>query len=1014
MSPILEPARPKKKVKLSVSEGQPEQAQSRHEPAKAIAMPRPQFDPLASLDQTVTAFVKAHKTTTKHDDPMNDLISRVKSTLSAAQPSNFPSIYEADKSLRSRGVYVPLSPGVPNYPPTPQDRHIELQCDNDIVLAPPEEMEIAWRRNGGPVNQRDPNVIADLFVQMPSAFFGPKDYLEFRYLRKRALYIGYITATLANNYDNYSYRFEFLDGDELRPVLLVENPNAMCILRVVPAISTTLFPLGKLAPSTCRARRDLGLPTPQYNASIVADAYHIENARFIQRTARSIHAYEDSIVLGKVWLSQRHFSGNILEGGFGDHEWALLQCHLLQVNGGQGLDGGASNQPSVFQLFINVLEVLAKTNSLLPSSDGSSTRSHRSASLPTLIRGSTPFNLFYKMCNWSYSALKHDAVATLSITGAGLSLKSQFIKIFSEAGICGLSGADIVAWLPVTNELTAEVAKDAPACWNVVHATCDHIYGLLRKGYGNRSRRMSFSVQKQPIFKVDDCSYDQKLLNYRPYKLQVSITLDEQHGRSMTERGPDVEDAAECSRFREFWRGKAELRRFKDGRVSETVTWEPGSPAVEQITKFLYRQLPGCMSAPDEPSFYGSGLESLMVPWYPTGPASAFDEATAEFDSLCNTIRGLQDFPLHVSAIRGTSPELRFASLSPPAPCSERSGCRMEAEIEFESSSNWPTDPEQRKRSELGLLLKLSSDLMRTNKLATAKVGLQSDRDGHAHQVVLDAYFSSVVRLVKKWFESHYLSSYFLDEIMEACGSAAFKERSTLAAPGSVLGGFRRALFELSQWDWRHRPFEIETLALFTDEGRQTMLDEFESRRQLRVGSFNVCAWIAIAYPDEATGWLACVIPRVVAARMTQLARRTCDAIFRTDTESFDFTIHLKASPTNGGVRKYSNVLAFSKNSNLECAKEKFISELETLMGHEILFFPSWDNSTIGGLWKPLKASTTSAIPIGSTRGLGATKNKGDPLNLLYNKSVLLESIKMLGEGCIDYLYVNGRRNPVA
>ena len=58
--------------------------------------------------------------------------------------------------------------------------------------------------------------------------------------------------------------------------------------------------------------------------------------------------------------------------------------------------------------------------------------------------------------------------------------------------------------------------------------------------------------------------------------ITIGLVLNSSNAFRLVDHGPAAadEDTAETAEFREFWGKKAELRRFKDGRIVESVVWE--------------------------------------------------------------------------------------------------------------------------------------------------------------------------------------------------------------------------------------------------------------------------------------------------------------------------------------------------------------------------------------------------------------------------------------------------------
>ena len=99
------------------------------------------------------------------------------------------------------------------------------------------------------------------------------------------------------------------------------------------------------------------MPSPLYNGSILSDSTHLHFLTQLYQSSQACSAYIDAVLLGKVWLRQRGFSGSYSEGGFGSFEWTWFLSYLLR-------SGGPNNRNvldvnfSSFQLFRGALNNL--------------------------------------------------------------------------------------------------------------------------------------------------------------------------------------------------------------------------------------------------------------------------------------------------------------------------------------------------------------------------------------------------------------------------------------------------------------------------------------------------------------------------------------------------------------------------------------------------------------------------------------------------------------------------------
>ncbi|KAK6523969.1 hypothetical protein TWF281_001926 [Arthrobotrys megalospora] len=989
----------------------------------------------------VAGFVKLQKCGTKEVAQVTKIAENLKQALIGAEGLKFASIQDANAAFRARGVHIP-------YP----------ECGDDIrevvvSLTPPSRVELGWSLRHGIIRKSEHGVInVDLIVQIPSATFLPKDYLEYLYLRKRILYLSYLVLALKNANPPFdcSYASDFIDGDELRPIVLVDCSHAKCMIRLIPAVSVDLFPIDKLSPTACRADRKTGTPTPMYNSSLIDDAYHLDNLDTLQKYTTLREEFKGALVLGTAWLSCLGFSAHLLDGGFGEREWALLQSHVIETTVNESAVASRyASSSGPFQLFKSVLNLIANTTFPIATDT------------PTLHRKNTQHNILFKMSRWSFRTLKDHSLAVISFDKLGLSLRAQFQRIFQNQPytIADLSMSFPVDSMHIIGKLPTAVARR----WNIKHLINEYYYDMFAKGLGNRYKTMTFSAPKSSPRELEGilgCETE----NDGVYNLKLFITLDERNCARILDYGPDVGNTAKTADFRGFWEGKAELRRFKDGRVMETVKWDSASSPTEQILSFLCQKLASPFQTQDPPTFYGcvSDIHSVSPP--PLQPAvDLYGAAVSEFKTVADTIRQLKDFPLGFRKISGLSPGLSSTSVDPPFPCSRYLETPLEGELELESSSMWPVDPEQRRRSEFGLLLKLRAELDATGNFIMTHVGIAAslgfDNPGffldiltkrqyyfrfrlkntlevvprviapaldmryenpaqilhlqtsvvqkcHQHQ-----YFAPSIRILKKWFRSHHLASFFNEGILELFVAIGFSPYSPFAIPASTYCGFRRIMAYLSHWDWRNMPLEIEVLRYFPDGERTRILREFDAYRSISRNN-EACLSVVVAGENGEMAWIRHDVPRLVAIRMTQLAREThtqltnistpFSAVFHPDMTFFDFVIVLEQEPSlYEANRKYTNITTRQRKFGSLPLNERFIAELKAQIEEYVLLFPSLDTLIVGGLWKPARELDVLVKQPHQRRP--ADSRTG---NLMYNKTAIFGLIMELGRGLVDGIRV--------
>ena len=201
------------------------------------------------------------------------------------------------------------------------------------------------------------------------------------------------------------------------------------------------------------------------------------------------------------------------------------------------------------------------------------------------------------------------------------------------------------------------------------------------------------------------------------------------------DHGPaaDEPDQSTMNRFREFWGDKAKLRRFKDGRIVESVVWDVKTADERaHVPAMVVRHILGrhfgigedvvqtCMAA------FDSVLrlpESISQMYQGSAVSTGFKGAIGAFDGLVKAIKALDDeLPLAVLNISPTTEHLRYTSVFTPVPLpatlassmpeNGRYLSPMEIILEFEKSSRWPDDLRAIQKIKLAFFERVATVLM--------------------------------------------------------------------------------------------------------------------------------------------------------------------------------------------------------------------------------------------------------------------------------------------------------------
>lgn len=215
-----------------------------------------------------------------------------------------------------------------------------------------------------------------------------------------------------------------------------------------------------------------------------------------------------------------------------------------------------------------------------------------------------------------------------------------------------------------------------------------------------------------------------------PLKLSVGILLNPQEAFAAVDKGPEAIDKEAAEEYRTFWRGKAELRRFKDGSITESCVWGNSSDPIGTkrsiCRKIVTYLLNAHFDIPVQKITYSAHQFEVSVK-----PTNAVLHETVEeralacirtFDNLSKIMKNLPNLPLTINALLPTDPVFRYTDPDPPRPTAkalrdERGQLRFRAKrvlnatIQLEASGKWPEQLEAIRRLKTAFYLKIAEAL---------------------------------------------------------------------------------------------------------------------------------------------------------------------------------------------------------------------------------------------------------------------------------------------------------------
>lgn len=230
-----------------------------------------------------------------------------------------------------------------------------------------------------------------------------------------------------------------------------------------------------------------------------------------------------------------------------------------------------------------------------------------------------------------------------------------------------------------------------------------------------------------------------------PTSIDIGLILNPSEASRLVDHGPPASDEEACAEFRAFWGPKAELRRFKDGAIQESVVWEVKSQDEKMniplsVVQYVLEYHFG-ISKTDVRAFQPA-FDGLLVP--PTALSDAFPAvgvkggtraALAAFDELVKSIKDIDenDVPLSLSHVAPVSDILRNTAIFAPIPhATTLPSCAtylpaIDVILQYEQSPRWPEDLAAIQKLKLAFLETIARRLKA--KRAAAHVAIALDED---------------------------------------------------------------------------------------------------------------------------------------------------------------------------------------------------------------------------------------------------------------------------------------------
>ncbi|KXJ89431.1 Nrap protein, partial [Microdochium bolleyi] len=297
------------------------------------------------------------------------------------------------------------------------------------------------------------------------------------------------------------------------------------------------------------------------------------------------------------------------------------------------------------------------------------------------------------------------------------------------------------------------------------------------------------------------------------------------------------------------------------------------------------------------------------------------------------------------------------------------------------------------------------------------------------------AALSPAIRLVKQWFSSHKLSCHFSEELVELFTLQAFLRPYPWNVPSSATTGFLRTLYLLSRWDWRDEPLIIDTAESLSASQKAEINTRFEAWRKIDPNMNRTTLFVATSQDASGTAYTADGPSKVIAARMTSLARSACKlvkeraadidarSLFQTSLRDYDIVIHLSPKtirslqrPEGAKTSVFKNLDSLTSATKasalplLESPARSLLDQLNAIFSGPLLFFHGGadEDTVIAALWNPqLHARSFSIHMPCSFKPVGGDEGEQQQLYDV-DKQAITAEIARIGGDMIERIEVKG------
>lgn len=506
------------------------------------------------------------------------------------------------------------------------------------------------------------NSHVDIHLTIPDELFHRSDYLNHIFIHKKAMYLSHVAkklkekGTLGGN-----IKVGHIKNDSLKPALLLDAENFHISITASP--SDDFFKLNRFIPRTNNIKLknvdESTSPTPHYNFNVLYDFTIEKNQTFLSKEIDKYDNVKNAIKLIKIWLHQREY-----DVGFYPFNGFIVSYYLIHLLKIKKIYPTMSSY-QILRLFWNyfghsqldINGITLCTQKELPNQP--SLQDFHEFYDAVLVDDSGYCNILSFLSVDLYKRIRQDCLNAIQVLDNKSINSFQLLFLTKVSYFVQYDHFVSVKSDGKTFEKIIERSGSDEDKINFRDMTYPHlrklIMNVLRKGLGSR------------VLSVVPVSHNQSS------DFNVGLILNPEHAFEIVEKGPQS-NQPEAEDFRKFWGNKAEIRRFKDGSITESVLWCPAHAAIgekriicQKIVTFLLKHHFNIIS---DRIVYNAKQFDIVI----RSIFSEFNETNEErslaairaFDEMSKELRNLNDLPLEIVSVLGTSSVFRYTDVTPP------------------------------------------------------------------------------------------------------------------------------------------------------------------------------------------------------------------------------------------------------------------------------------------------------------------------------------------------------------